>query len=168
MTDEQRNRHLSWKNSYWLVVLLALAIGLFAIASSIGIDWMIHGGVRRVYASDWFEGAAAALLSGVALLRMQARRRELIVHMQIVEDVNHHVRNALTCIVLSTSLREDVELNARVRDACERIDWVLNDVLSQSVDATDLKTAHPTWNAGHQLNRPNPLHHPAQTKNMRN
>ncbi len=172
MTDKQRNSdrapRLTWKSSYWFVVLLALSIGVCVIASSIGIDWLIHGGVRRVYASDWFEGAAAAALSGAALLRMQARRRELMVRMQIVEDVNHHVRNALTAIVLSASLHEDAELNAHVKDACERIDWVLSDVLSQSVGATSLNARHPTWRAGRQLNRAAPSSDSAPTKTLRN
>jgi len=111
----------------------------------------MHGVVRRVYASDVLEGAVAAIFSGAALLKLQARRRDLLVRMQIVEDVNHHVRNALTSVVLSASLREDAELDALVKDACERIDWVLNDVLPQSVEATDLKTEHPTWTSGRQL-----------------
>ncbi len=67
----------------------------------------------------------ALMLSGSVLIRMQSHRRELLLRMQIIEDVNHHVRNALTAITLSSSLRHDPELNARVRDACDRIDWML-------------------------------------------
>jgi hypothetical protein len=52
--------------------------------------------------------------------------------MQIVEDVNHHVGNALTAITLSAALREDAELNTLIRDASDRIDWVLSDVLSKT------------------------------------
>jgi signal transduction histidine kinase len=59
--------------------------------------------------------------------------------MQIIEDVNHHVRNALTAITLFSSLREDPELNANVRDACDRIDWVLHDLLSQTSSDTTSK-----------------------------
>ncbi|MGB0124485.1 MAG: hypothetical protein WBP63_13680, partial [Silvibacterium sp.] len=91
---------------------------MLTIAASTALDWAIHDVVRRVYASDILEGAAAAVLSGSVLIRMQSRRRKLLMRMQIVEDVNHHVRNALTAITLSSSLRQDAELNARVRDAC--------------------------------------------------
>ena len=141
----------TWTSSYWFVALLALMIGALAVATSFGFDWIMHGEIRRIYASDLLEGAVAALFSGAALLKLQARRRELLVRMQIVEDVNHHVRNALTSVVLSASLREDKELNALVKDACERIDWVLNDVLPQSIDATELQAQHPNWTSGRQL-----------------
>jgi hypothetical protein len=155
MTDKQITRARAavhtWSGSYWFVILLALIIGVTAVVASLGFDWFFHGLIRRVYASDVLEGITVAIFSGAALLKLQARRRELLVRMQVVEDVNHHVRNALTSVVLSASLREDEDLNALVKDACERIDWVLNDVLPQSIDAAELKNAHSDWTSGRQL-----------------
>jgi signal transduction histidine kinase len=143
---------IPWTGSYWIVILLALCIGLLAVLFSLTIDRVLNGEFRHIFASDWFEALGATILSGIALLRIQARRRELMVRMQIVEDVNHHVRNALTAIVFSASLRDDPELDAQVKDACARIDWVLSDVLSRSVNGahTDLP-AHPAWRAGREL-----------------
>jgi signal transduction histidine kinase len=142
---------MSWRNSYWVIALIALSKGMLTVAASIVLDWAIHDVARRVYASDILEGAAAAVLSGFVLIRMQSRGRELLMRIQIVEDVNHHVRNALTAITLSSSLRQDAELNARVRDACDRIDWVLNDVLSQTISDTGSKATHRHWKSGRQL-----------------
>jgi hypothetical protein len=142
---------MPWASSYWIVILVALCIGLSAILLSLTLDWILHHEVRPLYASDFLEGTMAALLSGAALLRIQSRRRELLVRMQIVEDVNHHVRNALTAIVFSASLHDDPELNARVTEACARIDWVLNDVLSQSVEAQAHDGQHPSWGPGRKL-----------------
>jgi hypothetical protein len=142
---------LNWTSSYWVVLLLAALIGLLSILLSVTLDWLLYHEVRRLYASDFGEGMLAAALSGAALLRAQAKNRELLVRMQIVEDVNHHVRNALTGIVFSASLREDPDLNARVREACARIDWVLSDVLSQSVKAGDHDGEHPRWGPGRRL-----------------
>jgi hypothetical protein len=157
-TQEQREqRHvaahapMSWKNSYWVIALLALSIGILSIAGSITLDWVIHGIVRPVFASDILEAAVAAAVSGAILVRMQARRRDLLVRMQIVEDVNHHVRNALTAITLSSSLRQDPELNAQVRDACDRIDWVLNDALSQTAGRRGSVAMQPEWRSGRRL-----------------
>jgi signal transduction histidine kinase len=141
----------SWRSSYWLALVIAIAIGAFTIGSSLALDWMVHGVVRRIYASDLYIGLAAALFSGVALIRTQLRKRELLMRMQIVEDVNHHVRNALTAITLSTALAQDEELNTLVRDASDRIDWVLNDVLSKSVVAAGHRPTHPQWNSGRLL-----------------
>lgn len=142
---------LSWKNSYWLIAFLAIFIGLLSIAGSIVLDWAVHHVVRQVYASDILEGAIAAATSGIILIRMQSRRRELLFRMQMMEDVNHHVRNALTSIALSSSLQQDENLDAQVKDACERVDWVLNHALVHTVSG---KTPHPNpskWRPGRRL-----------------
>lgn len=144
-------REIPWASSYWIVILVALCIGLSSILFSLALDVVLYHQLRPLYASDFLEGGLAALLSGGALLRLQSRRRELLVRMQIVEDVNHHVRNALTSIVLSASLHDDPELNARVTEACARIDWVLNDVLSQSVEGHSHEGQHPEWQSGRRL-----------------
>jgi hypothetical protein len=149
---------LAWTSSYWLVVLLALATGVFGMLSSFGFDRMLHGIIRPVYASDLFEGAVVSLFSAAALLKIQGRRKELQTRMQIVEDVNHHVRNALASVVLSAALREDPELDSLVKDACQRIDWVLNDVLPQSVDGKDLGPRSREWTSGRQLESTHPRH----------
>lgn len=144
---------LSWGNSYWIIALIAVLIGMLAIVGSLALDWLIHGVVRQVFASDILEGAVATAVSGLVMVRMQARRRELLIRMQIVEDVNHHVRNALTAITFSSSLRADPELNAQVRDACDRIDWVLSDALSQTVGERSSAGAHARWRSGRRLAR---------------
>jgi hypothetical protein len=138
----------SWRSSYWFVVLIALAIGVSTIGASLAVDWVAHGIARRVYASDLLVGLTAAMFSGAALFQVQARRRELLRRMQIVEDVNLHVRNALSVITLSAALREDAELNILIRDASDRIDWALSDVLSKTAVAGDLRSTHPQWNSG--------------------
>lgn len=144
---------LSWTSSYWIVALLALLTGLLSIGGCIVFDWAVHGFVRQVFASDILAGAIAGAVSGIALTRMQARRRELLIRMQIVEDVNHHVRNALTAIVLSSSLRQDSDLDAQVKDACDRIDWVLNNALVHTVGGKPPVEKHSRWNRGRRFER---------------
>ncbi|MFL6307546.1 MAG: hypothetical protein ACJ72H_28785 [Candidatus Sulfotelmatobacter sp.] len=142
---------MSWRNSYWLVILIAVLTGVLTIVANVAMDWVTKGILRGMLPSDVLDAAAAAALTGFVLMRMQSHRRELLVRMQIIEDVNHHVRNALTAITLSSSLREDPELNAKVRDACDRIDWVLNDVLSQTSSYVTSKAKHQRWHSGRQV-----------------
>lgn len=150
-TKRKMRYTLGATDSYWVVILLAVLIGLLSILLSVTLDWVLYHEVRQLYPSDFMEALIAAILSGAALLRAQAKNRELLVRMQIVEDVNHHVRNALTSVVFSASLREDADLNAQVSDACQRIDWVLSDVLSQSVKARGHHGDHPRWRQGRRL-----------------
>lgn len=144
---------LSWTNSYWVIALLAILIGLISIAGCIILDWVVHNSVPKLFASDVLTGAIAAVVSGIALIRMQVRRRELLIRMQIVEDVNHHVRNALTAIVLSSSLRQDSDLDALVKDACDRVDWVLNNALVHSVGGRPPIEKHSRWSPGRHFER---------------
>lgn len=152
----------SWKNSYVFVVLIAFAIGILTVAVSVAVDWVLHGrglvetwvvfGVgRNVYASDLLAAVVASTASGIVLGRLQARRRQLLARMQAVEDVNHHVRNALTAVALSAALHDNAELNERVRDAAERIDWVLRDVLPNTVEGRSIDTDPPRWGGGRYL-----------------
>lgn len=165
--NRARNVLTSWTSSYWLVILLALGIGVLAVLSNFGFDWLLHRIIRPVYVSDLLEGTVATIFSAAALLTIQGRRRELQARMQIVEDVNHHVRNALSSVVLSTALREDPELNKLVKDACERIDWVLSDVLPQSIECKDVVFKNSDWTSGRRLTAQQ-SDFSSTTKNMRN
>jgi hypothetical protein len=146
-------RRMSWRNSYWLVILIAVLIGVLTIVANVAMDWVTKGILRGMLPSDVLDAAAAAALSGSVLIRMQSHRRELLTRMQIIEDVNHHVRNALMAITLSSSLRQDPELNAGVRDACGRIDWVLNNVLLQTGGDRGSRAARPQWHSGRDCSR---------------
>jgi hypothetical protein len=120
------------RTSYWLIIVAALVIGVVTALLGISVDRVLHQ-QRPLFTSDLLEGSAAALLSGLVLLRLQRRRRDLLARIQAVEDVNHHVRNALTAVMYSAVLREDPVLNAIVQDANARIDWTLREVLPRTV-----------------------------------
>lgn len=139
----------AWRNSYWFAASVAVFIGALVVFGSRLLDLLVNGIGRGVLASDWLAGALVTVLCGAALVRIQMRRRELLRRTQIIEDVNHHVRNALAAITLTTALREDKELNALVKDASERIDWVLSEVLPS--DAAPSVPQPPRWRPGRQL-----------------
>lgn len=144
-------RRMSWRNSYWLIILIAVLIGVLTIVANIAMGWVTKDILRDMLPSDILDGAVAAVVSGSVLIRMQSHRRDLLMRMQIIEDVNHHVRNALTAITLSSSLRQDQESDAKVRDAYDRIDWVLSDVLPQTINDRGSEAAHPRWHSGRRL-----------------
>jgi hypothetical protein len=147
----QLSRPGFWPNSYLFTVSIALLIGVLTIVASLLLDRAVHHLARPVYASDVLVGTLVALLSGAALLRAQIIRQELLTRMQITEDVNHHVRNALAAITLTTSLREDPELIELVKDASERIDWVLSEILSGAVSGKVTPKAPSRWRPGRQI-----------------
>jgi len=142
---------MSWRHSYWVTVLIAVLIGVLSIVANVAMDWVIHGVVRRVLPSDILDAAVAAVLCGFVLIWMQSHRRELLLRMQVIEDVNHHVRNALESITLSFTLSSDQELDAKVRDAYDRIDWVLSDVLPQTINGRGCEAPNVRWHSGRRV-----------------
>jgi hypothetical protein len=135
------------RTSYWLIIVAALVIGVITALLGISVDRVLHQ-QRPLFTSDLLEGSAAALLSGLVLLRLQRRRRDLLARIQAVEDVNHHVRNALTAVMYSAVLREDPVLNAIVADANARIDWTLREVLPRTVTSFRPSDEQRRWCPG--------------------
>ena len=78
----------------------------------------------------WIDNITAALLLGLVVFLYERRReRELIRKLQVIELMNHHVRNALQPVMyLPYSQDQQVQLNT-IRDAVHRIDWALREIL---------------------------------------
>jgi hypothetical protein len=60
-------------------------------------------------------------------------------------EVNHHIRNALTAIVYSTSVRHDQALRKTLKEATDRIDWVLNEILPDGESKLRWPVQAPLW-----------------------
>ncbi|HEY0565387.1 MAG TPA: hypothetical protein VGC88_07370, partial [Terriglobales bacterium] len=133
-------------------VLTALSIGMITTGGGMALDHILHPSHPLFSASDLFEGLVAAIASGVALSGVQRRRRDLMNRVQIVEDVNHHVRNALTAVTYSAVLKDDPALDRVVREANARIDWVLSNVLPKTLDAPEPSEEHEVWSRGLSIN----------------
>src|SRR5690348_6939375 len=78
----------------------------------------------------WIDNIAAALLLGLVVFFYERRReRELLRKLQVIELMNHHVRNALQPIMyIPYSQDQQQQLNT-IRDAVNRIDWALREIL---------------------------------------
>jgi len=78
----------------------------------------------------WIDNFAAALLLGLVVFFYERRsERELIRKLQVIELMNHHVRNALQPVMyLPYSQDQELQLNT-IRDAVHRIDWALREIL---------------------------------------
>ena len=78
----------------------------------------------------WIDNIAAALLLGLVVFFYERRReRELIRKLQVIELMNHHVRNALQPVMyLPYSQDQEMQLNT-IREAVQRIDWALREIL---------------------------------------
>lgn len=126
--DEPRVNRESWRR-------LLLAAALFAVAAFLVTELMHYllvpdfGPFReRIVA----EGASALILGTLAakLLHGAYRARQhALARLQVIAEVNHHVRNALEVISLSAYITRDEEAIRRIMEGVNRIDWALREIL---------------------------------------
>jgi hypothetical protein len=61
------------------------------------------------------------------------RHRLTVARMQVIAEMNHHIRNALSPISLSLDATENEQLKCLISDSVDRIDWALREILPREV-----------------------------------
>ena len=110
----------------------AYAFGLFVFAVGILLDFVLidMGAPNRfmLLFDDFVTGAVAAVAAWL-VLRSELRRREQEMHrLQVLDEMNHHVRNALQVLTLY-SYEIGGEKGLELTRAVQRIQWSLTEVL---------------------------------------
>jgi uncharacterized membrane protein len=113
------------------VLISALFLGLMIGVCGFGLDRLVHH-ASRIYASDLYTCIIATVLSYLVLVYEKRRRMILARRMEIAAEVNHHIRNAQS-------------LQSTLKDATERIDWVLTTVLPDGEERLKWPVQRPQW-----------------------
>jgi len=111
---------------------------LFALVLVTAIGFLLDRGLfaegvprwEVVLLSDLVTGALAAAL--VLVLSERAAQRERLVNarLQVIAEMNHHIRNALQVIQFHSAANPANEAAARqVKESIERIQWALREIL---------------------------------------
>jgi hypothetical protein len=129
------------------IVFSALLLGLLVGICGFGLDWLVHH-ASRIYASDLYTCIVASAFSYLLMVYEKHRRMILARRMEIAAEVNHHIRNALTAIVLSASVENDQALQSILKEATARIDWVLTTVLPDGEKSLKWPVQAPQWRPG--------------------
>ena len=116
--------HVSFRKGLLSVLLAFASFSLGMIVEAL----QRHEGITGW--TLWIDNFAAALLLGLVVFFYERRsERELIRKLQVIELMNHHVRNALQPVMyLPYSQDQEMQLNT-IRDAVHRIDWALREIL---------------------------------------
>jgi hypothetical protein len=129
------------------IILSALVLGVLIGVCGAGLDRLVHN-ASRLYVSDLYTCIIAFVFSYLLMIYEKRRRMILARRMAIAAEVNHHIRNALTAIVYSTSVQRDQPLQSVLKDATDRIDWVLNTVLPDGEESLKWPVQAPQWRPG--------------------
>ncbi len=108
-----------------------------------------------MFASDVFAGLLSALLVFAALRHLAESARLVTERLNMIAQMNHHVRNALQVISYSAYSATDQQEMMCIRQAAERIEWALSEILgniqpagfSKSKQAPENSRFNPTSGA---------------------
>src|SRR5579864_816865 len=123
-----------WLPSWQRLGVISLLFALFVFCSSLALDYLLlvhrDSPVATVEVSD----ALAALLAGVLfykILDAGRRRRELILQrLETIDQMNHHIRNALQVISFSVHAKQEhAKEVANIDRAVNRVQWALREIL---------------------------------------
>ncbi|MGI9102038.1 MAG: hypothetical protein ACR2IF_06300 [Terriglobales bacterium] len=120
-----------WSNRKLLVIAVCAALMVFFVSAA--LDWaVIHERESRNVAID-ISDALGGIVAGALVYRIlqyeRDRRRLLRERLQVIADMNHHVRNALQVISLSAFSFADQQQIAAVQESVKRIQWALREIL---------------------------------------
>lgn len=118
---------------FWRRLLLAAAgftVAAFAVAELMHYLLVPDFGPYR---ERIMAEVASALILGVVAAKLlhgaYRARQYALARLQVIAEVNHHVRNALEVICLSAYITRDEEAIRRIMEGVNRIDWALREIL---------------------------------------
>lgn len=113
--------------------ILAAGLGLVVLFSGAALDVLVQHHhstlVSAIAPSDGIAGLVAGALFYRILLYERERRQAIRRRLEIIAEINHHIRNALYVISLSTHSSQDKEVVKLIEDSLRRIDWTLKEIL---------------------------------------
>jgi hypothetical protein len=129
--------------SRWVAPLRSIlaGFGIFFLGSL--SDLWLHQHAGRLLIAITANALIGVGVGLLVLLYERRQRQNIIRKLEVIRLMNHHVRNSLQVISFAASVPQQDELRNNVRDAVERIEWALQEVLpGQREDIGDLPL-HP-------------------------
>ena len=115
--------------------LVAVAVGLVSFVVTEFMHYLLVPDMGRVWerlAAEGLSGVVVALLTAGLIHQAHQRREAERLRMQVVAEMNHHIRNALAAISLSTDMIKNQQSIRVISESVNRIEWALREVLPRS------------------------------------
>ncbi len=112
--------------------LISAAIGLLMFAGSVTIDFLLLKHEEApvvIFVSNGLVALLAATLVFTLLAYGREQRRLIEERMEALNEVNHHIRNALQALAFASGALKDRKESAAINEAILRIQWALSEVL---------------------------------------
>jgi len=104
----------------------SVAVGFLILFAGIGLDRLLSAyGISSTAAV--IDNIMVGIIAGLVVFGYEQRRhRFLLEKLQIIAEMNHHVRNALQAILYAPHSSDQQQV---IRDSVHRIEWALKEVL---------------------------------------
>jgi signal transduction histidine kinase len=119
-------------SSWGRVLPISLGIGLVSfLATEFMHRWLVPdiGRNRERWLAEAFSAFLVTCLVAKLVHMAREQQRRTVARMQVIAEMNHHIRNALAPIALSVDAIENQQLIRIISDGVDRIDWALREIL---------------------------------------
>lgn len=129
MTGAGRSTH--W-NSNPRVKLVSPGVGLVAFLATESMHYLLVPDIGRHWERLLAEGVSAVVVTLLTARLMHAaneRREAALLRMQVISEMNHHIRNALAAVSLSTDSIQNQQCIRVISESVDHIEWALRKIL---------------------------------------
>lgn len=122
----------AWTSSWQFVMVAALAVGAVSFLATELMHYILVpdiGRSRERLLAEGFSALLVALLAAKVIQMTRQRHQLLLARMQVISEMNHHIRNALSPLSLSSDDVQNQQLKGVIDYAVDRIDWALREIL---------------------------------------
>jgi hypothetical protein len=127
-------------NSQRFILAAALGVGIVSFLATELMHYLLVPDIGPHPERLLAEGLSAFVVSCLVakLVHMSRERHRLVMaRMQVIAEMNHHIRNALSPVALSLDATGNEALNLVIVDAVDRIDWALREILPRELPLGD-------------------------------
>jgi hypothetical protein len=130
--DRSQIEPTSWR----FIAVAAIGMGIVAFAATELMHYILVPDIGRSDERLLAEGLSALVVSCLTarlVYMSRERQRLMMARMQVIAEMNHHIRNALSPVSLSLDSTEDLQLHCIISEAVDRTDWALREILPREI-----------------------------------
>jgi hypothetical protein len=123
-------------NSRRFILFAALGVGIVSFLATELMHYLLVPDIGPHPERLLAEGLSAFVVSCLVakLVHISRERHRLVrARMQVIAEMNHHIRNALSPVALSLDATDNQPLNRVIVEAVDRIDWALREILPREL-----------------------------------
>ena len=112
--------------------VVSLGVGLVSFIATEFMHYLLVPDIGRQgerWLAEGVSAAVVALLTAKLIDVANQRREAALLRLQVISEMNHHIRNSLSAIVLSTDSIQNQQCIRVISESVDQIEWALREIL---------------------------------------